>query len=60
MRRLAIVIGPLAALAGLVWLLQGIGFLPGSFMSGELTWAVIGAVTVAAGAAATLWAWRFP
>ena len=58
MKRLAIVIGLLAALAGLVWLLQGIGLPPGSFMSGDPTWAVIGAVTLVAGAGAMLWARR--
>jgi hypothetical protein len=42
--------GPLTALAvlcdltGIVWILQGIGVLPGSFMTGEIVWAAIGAV----------------
>jgi glucose dehydrogenase len=31
------------ALAGLVWLGQGLGFIPGSFMTGSLFWAVVGA-----------------
>jgi hypothetical protein len=29
-------------LAGLVWLLQGLGYLPGSFMSGNAFWAYAG------------------
>jgi flagellar biogenesis protein FliO len=39
----------LAALAGLIWLLQGIGVLQGSFMTGSTLWAAIGAVLLAAG-----------
>lgn len=31
---------------GAIWFLQGIGVLPGSFMSHSLVWAVIGAVVV--------------
>lgn len=34
---------------GLVWFLQGIGLLPGSFMSGQMQWAVYGAVSFVAG-----------
>ena len=38
-------------LIGAVWLLQGIGLLPGSFMTGQLFWAAVGAVCLAAGLA---------
>ena len=31
-------------LTGIVWILQGTGVLPGSFMTGEIVWAAIGAV----------------
>ena len=34
---------------GGVWFLQGIGVLPGSFMTGQTKWAVIGAVAFVAG-----------
>lgn len=34
---------------GVVWLLQGIGVLPGSFMSGQQLWAIIGAVAIVLG-----------
>jgi hypothetical protein len=34
----------LCDLTGGVWILQGIGVLPGSFMTGEIVWAAIGAV----------------
>ncbi len=31
-------------LTGIVWISQGIGVLPGSFMTGQIIWAAIGAV----------------
>ena len=31
-------------LTGIVWILQGFGVLPGSFMTGQIVWAAIGAV----------------
>jgi hypothetical protein len=34
----------LCDLTGGVWILQGVGLLPGSFMSGDVMWAAIGAV----------------
>jgi hypothetical protein len=33
-----------SGLTGIVWILQGIGVLPGSFMTGQIVWAAIGAV----------------
>jgi hypothetical protein len=43
MRVVRLIIAGVLALAGLVWLGQGLGFIPGSFMTGDRTWAVIGA-----------------
>ena len=43
-----IVSGPML-LVGCVWILQGINVLPGSFMTGQTKWAVIGAITVIVG-----------
>jgi hypothetical protein len=43
--------GLLLALVGCVWVAQGIGVLPGSFMSGQTKWAVYGAIAVVAGLA---------
>jgi hypothetical protein len=40
---------------GIVWILQGINVLPGSFMTGQIRWAYRGGVAVVAGAA-ILWA----
>ena len=34
---------------GTVWFLQGIGVLPGSFMSGQRQWAINGAIVDAVG-----------
>lgn len=44
------IVGMIAIGIGFVWVLQGVGILPGSFMSGQPRWAVIGAVTAAVGA----------
>ena len=50
MRRvLLVVIGAAAALAGIVWTLQGLGYVGGSFMSGATVWAVIGPVVALIG-----------
>ena len=48
---LLVVIGIAAALAGLVWTLQGLGYVGGSFMSGATVWAVIGPLVALAGLA---------
>ena len=53
--RLALrIVAAVALLAGVVFFFQGIGVIPGSFMTGRSEWAVIGAALVA-GAAALLW-----
>jgi len=53
--RLALrILAVLALLAGVVFFFQGIGVIPGSFMTGRSEWAVIGAALVA-GAAVLLW-----
>jgi len=43
------VLGALFILAGGVWFLQGVNILPGSFMTGQIQWAVYGALAMAAG-----------
>jgi hypothetical protein len=53
--RLAVrIIAAIALLAGVVFFFQGVGVIPGSFMTGRGEWAVIGAALVA-GAVALLW-----
>jgi len=48
-RRVAIPIGLVIFLLGLVWLLQGVDILPGSMMSGSQFWASAGALAVVVG-----------
>ena len=43
------VLGALLVCVGAVWVLQGIGRLPGSFMSGDTFWAVAGGFTALVG-----------
>jgi hypothetical protein len=45
-------------LAGVIWFLQGINVLPGSFMTGQIRWAVYGSIAFAAGIALLLLANR--
>lgn len=47
------VIGSLLLFVGFVWFLQGINVLPGSFMTGQMKWAVYGVIAFIAGV--TLW-----
>jgi hypothetical protein len=49
MRYVLLIVGALMLLMGGVWLLQGIGILPGSFMTGQIVWAVMGAISMAVG-----------
>ena len=44
------VLGVLLMIIGVVWILQGINILPGSFMTGQTKWAVYGALAVILGA----------
>lgn len=41
------ILGVLIFLAGLVWFLQGINILPGSYMTGDPQWAINGAIMMA-------------
>ena len=53
--RLAVrIVAVVALVAGVVFFFQGIGVIPGSFMTGRNEWAVIGAALVA-GAGALYW-----
>ena len=45
------VVGGILVLFGTVWVLQGTNVLPGSFMTGQIRWAVYGGIAVAAGTA---------
>jgi hypothetical protein len=43
------IFGVLLILFGLIWFLQGINVLPGSFMSGQIQWAVYGGIAFVVG-----------
>lgn len=51
MRIAMMIAGVLLLFVGCVWILQGVNVLPGSFMTGQTKWAVIGAITVIVGIA---------
>jgi hypothetical protein len=51
MRMAALVVGVLLALLGLVWMGQGLGYVKGSFMTGNLLWFWIGLACLVAGVA---------
>ncbi|MDX1600985.1 MAG: hypothetical protein R3191_05675 [Anaerolineales bacterium] len=49
MKWLGYVLAGLMLLTGVVWVLQGIGLLPGSFMTGQPEWAVAGVISIVVG-----------
>ena len=60
MRVAGVTIGVLAALAGAVWVAQGLNLplAPRSFMTADRTWIVLGFVAVVVGVATLSWARR--
>ncbi len=58
MRYALLIVGGLMILTGGVWLLQGIGVLPGSFMTGQTFWAIMGAAFLAVGGSLVLAGFR--
>ena len=42
-------LGGLLILTGVVWVLQGVNILPGSFMTGQMKWAAYGVVALVVG-----------
>lgn len=51
MKTAAKVLGIVLMLTGVIWILQGINVLPGSFMTGQMQWAIAGVLAVVVGAA---------
>ena len=49
MKIVSTIIGVLLAIIGIVWILQGLNILPGSFMTGQVQWAAYGALALAFG-----------
>ena len=60
MKLVLTLVGGLAVLLGCVWILQGINILPGSFMTGDIKWAIYGAILAIVGVGVILWARRRP
>ena len=58
MRILLVGAGLLITLAGVIFTLQGVGVIGGSFMSGTTTWAIAGPVIALAGLALVILALR--
>ena len=49
MTRALRIVGLILVTVGGIWFLQGIGVLPGSFMTGQIRWAVYGGIAVVIG-----------
>ena len=49
------IVAVLLILAGGVWFLQGINILPGSFMTGQIQWAIYGGIAILAGVGLLAW-----
>jgi hypothetical protein len=54
MRIVSNIAGVVLVLFGCIWFLQGVNVLPGSFMTGQIRWAVYGAIAAIAGIALLL------
>jgi hypothetical protein len=55
LRLLAAIFGGLMVALGFVWILQGVNILPGSFMTGQVQWAIYGAVLALLGVGLVFW-----
>lgn len=49
MKIILTIIGVLLIIMGTIWFFQGINVLPGSFMTGQIRWAIYGGTAVIAG-----------
>ncbi len=49
MHRMRLAIAIVLGVVGTVWIGQGMGILPGSFMTGDRFWAIAGLITVGVG-----------
>jgi len=58
MRIVLNIVGAILVFFGGVWFLQGINVLPGSFMTGQIKWAVYGGIAFVAGVIVFIWANR--
>jgi hypothetical protein len=51
MRYVVRILAILLLVIGVIWILQGVNVLPGSFMTGQIRWAYRGGIAVVAGLA---------
>lgn len=58
MKNILKILSVMIFLAGMVWFLQGINILPGSYMTGDPKWAINGGVAMAIGVSLFIWANR--
>jgi hypothetical protein len=56
----SLIVGLLGVLVGAVWILQGAGLLPGSFMTGQRMWLFIGIIVGLVGLALAYNGFRRP
>lgn len=59
-RILATILSGPMLLIGVIWILQGINVLPGSFMTGDIKWAVFGTGLAIMGGVLVWWLVRRP
>jgi len=52
------IIGGILIVVGMIWFLQGINILPGSFMTGQTQWAIYGIISFVIGASLLVFAIR--
>jgi hypothetical protein len=57
-KSLAFVLGVLFIITGVVWILQGVNLLPGSFMTGQTRWAINGLLAAGIGIGLLVYAKR--
>ena len=50
------IVGVILVAVGLLWIGQGVGYIGGSFMTGQQQWNYIGAATAVVGALLVAWA----
>ena len=55
LRVIATILSGALLLIGIVWILQGLNILPGSFMTGQIIWAVYGLPMVVLGGGLVWW-----
>ena len=53
-----LIVGLILDLIGTIWVLQGIGIMPGSFMTGQAFWAGAGLVSIVVGVTLVVTAMR--